>query len=272
MSGEVGDTHGQRQRQVWSIGDYSAMAGQYEGAAADLVARADLRPGMRVLDIATGTGNVAIAAARAGGQVTGIDITPEFFDEAEARALEAGLLISWDEGDAAELPYVDASFDRVLSAFGLMFVHDGAAATREVVRVLRPGGVFAFCNWAPRGPVRAVADAMAGPGGATGLAELLWGESDQVRDLFAGLDVAIEFDEGEVAWLFADAEEGVRWLEEVSGPVVAAKAALEAAGLWADSRARLVEYVSRQTRDDLDGVWITAPYLIAVGRRTGGTS
>jgi len=266
-----GNEHSRRQRQLWSIGDYSAMAEQYQFAGEDLVTRADVRPGMRVLDIATGTGNVAIAAARRGADVAGIDVTPELFDEAEARAGEAQVIVEWREGDAIALPYPDHSFDRVLSAFGLMFVHDGATAARELLRVLRPDGIFALCNWAPRGAVRAVADALTGPDGDAGLPRLRWGEEDGVCELFAGLDVDLDFADGEVAWLFPTAEDGVRWLEEVSGPVVAARGALQAAGLWEISRERLVDWVGRQVRDDIDGVWITAEYLIAVGRPTGPT-
>jgi SAM-dependent methyltransferase len=263
MDGE----HSQRQRDMWSIGDYGAMAEQYQRAAEDLVVRAGILPGMRVLDIATGTGNAAIAAARAGAIVTGIDVTPELFDEAEARAIAESLFISWDEGDAEQLPYVDASFDRVLSSFGLMFVHDSHAAARELVRVLRPGGVFAACNWAARGAAEEVAAALGGPTGPAAATLLTWGEPDIVRTYFDGLDVTLEFADGQVAWLFPSAEDGVRWLEEVSGPIVAARSALQAAGLWDLSRERLVEWTATQTRDDLPGVWITADYLTVVGRR-----
>lgn len=263
---ETGE-HSRRQRELWSIGDYGAMAEQYQRAAEELVARAEIAPAMRVLDIATGTGNAAIAAARLGAIVTGIDVTPELFDEAEARAIAESLFVSWDEGDAEQLPYVDASFDRVLSSFGLMFVHDSRAAARELVRVLRPGGVFAACNWAARGAAEAVVAALGGSTGPAAVTALAWGEPDRVRDFFSGLDVTLDFAQGDVAWLFPSAEDGVRWLEEVSGPIVAARSALQAAGLWEISRERLVEWVARQTREDLPGVWITAEYLTVIGRR-----
>lgn len=263
MNGE----HSQRQRDMWSIGDYGAMAEQYQQAAEDLVARAEILPGMHILDIATGTGNAAIAAARLGAVVTGIDLTPELFDEAEARAIADGLLISWDEGDAEELPYVDGSFDRVLSSFGLMFVHDSRTAACELIRVLRPDGIFVACNWTTRGAAEEVAAALGGPGGPAATALLTWGDPDMVRAYFEGLDVMLEFADGEVAWLFPSAEDGVRWLEEVSGPIVAARSALQAAGLWEISRERLVAWAATKTRDDLPGVWITAEYLTVIGRR-----
>lgn len=258
------------QRQMWSIGDYGAMAEQYRQAAEALVARLEIGPGMRVLDLATGTGNAAIAAARAGACVAGVDLTPELFDEARWRADDAGVRVDWREGDAESLPFDSSDFDAALSVFGLMFVPRPARACLELARVLRVGGRFALCNWSLRGAVREVFEAVAGgavPATVPELSPLPWGEPDGVRALFAGCGVELAFDWGAVEWLFPSAEDGVRWIEEVSGPVIAAKSALVRQGRWPELRARLVEAVAAMTREDLGGVWVRADYLITLGTR-----
>lgn len=263
------DAHRRHQRQVWSTGDYDAMARQYEDAAEGLVARVAITPGMRVLDIATGTGNAAIAAARAGATVIGLDLTPELFDDAQARADEFGLHVQWREGDAEALPYADATFDRVLSAFGMMFVPNGRLAATEMVRVLRPGGRFGLCNWVFRGVASTVLEAFDEEDfpGLAAARPTQWGDPESVRELFADLHVDLSFATGAVSWMFASPEEGVRWLEEVSGPVIAARAALEMRGRWQEYRARLIRTLEDLVRDDVGGLWVQADYLVALGRR-----
>ena len=259
-----------RQRQLWSIGDYSALARHYAHVADDLVKRLDVQSGMQVLDIATGTGNAALAAARSGAEVVGLDLTPEMFDEARLRADVLDVAIEWKEGDAEALPYPDGAFDRVVSAFGLMYAPRGDVAAAELVRVLRPGGRFALCNWSLRGAVQTVFDALGGASvpSRSAAQPMPWGEPDAVRDMFHGLDVELAFDTAAVWWVFPSAEDGVRWLEEVSGPVIGAKAGLQASGLWAQRRAQLVEAVEHMVRDDIAGIWASAEYLIATGSRT----
>ena len=260
------------QRQMRSIGDQGALSEQFRLAAEDVVRRLDIGPRMRVLDIATGTGNAALAAASRGAEVAALDLTPELFDEARWRQEELQVTVDWRQGDAEALPYADADFDRVTSVFGMMFVPRPGLACAELVRVLRPGGRFGLCNWTLRGAVLEVFEAVGGaalPPTAPELSPMPWGEPDAVTALFAGLGVELDFAWGHVDWLFSSAEEGVRWVEEVSGPVIAAKAAMEAEGRWAPVRARLVEAVSAMTREDMDGVWVRAEYLITLGTRRG---
>lgn len=260
------------QRQVHSIGDQGALSAQFRLAAEDVVRRLDISPGMRVLDIATGTGNAALAAASRGAEVAALDLTPELFDEARWREEEMGVTVDWRQGDAEALPYADGDFDRVLSVFGIMFVPRPGLACAELVRVLRPGGRFGLCNWTLRGAVLEVFEAVGGTGLpriAPELSPMPWGDPDAVTALFAGLGVELDFAWGRVDWLFSSAEEGVRWVEEVSGPVIAAKAVMEADGRWVPMRARLVEAVSGMTRKDMDGVWIRADYLITLGACRG---
>jgi SAM-dependent methyltransferase len=258
------------QRNVWASGDYPALARQYEDAAEDLVARLPIRPRMRVLDICTGTGNAAIAAAKSGGVVTGIDLTPELFDEAHARADALGLRIRWREGDAEELPYPDASFDAALSTFGVMYSARPRVAAGELVRVLRPGGRFGLCNWLSRGMVGLVFDVVRGylrTDGDSPPSPARWGDPEYVRELFDGLDTSLEFDRGAVSWVFADPEDAVRYMEEVSGPVIAARHLLERRGVWPEARARMIEGLRPMVREDVGGCWVRAEYLVVIGER-----
>lgn len=268
--GEGAERFKHEQRQLWSIGDHGAVSEQFRAAADDLVSRLGIGPGMRVLDIATGTGNAALAAARAGAEVSAVDLVPEGFDEARWREEELGVTVDWRQGDAEALPYGDAEFDRVVSVFGMMFVPRPGVACLELARVLRIGGRFGLCNWTLRGAVLEVFEAVGGralPPMAPELSPMPWGEPEAVSALFAGCGVEVGFDWGHVDWLFASAEEGVRWVEEVSGPVIAAKTAMEADGSWAAVRARLVDAVAAMTREDLGGVWVRADYLITLGTR-----
>lgn len=258
------------QRYVWSAGDAAALDAHVEDAATDLVDRLALTPGIRVLDIATGTGNAAIAAAKMGAEVTGVDLAPELFDDAQARADELGLTITWREGDAEALPYRDGSFDRVVSNFGVMFAPRHRHAARELVRVLRPGGRFALTSWIGTGVVGVVLSALEAytpPQPPWAMPSMKWSKPDHVRDVFAGLDVDLEFSTGAVPWVFASPEDCVRYMEEVAGPVIVAKAALQQMGLWDAARTRMLEGLEAMVRADVGGCWTNAEYLIVTGQR-----
>lgn len=258
------------QRYVWSSGDLASLDAHYEDAAVDLVRRLEVTPGMRVLDIATGTGNAAIAAAKAGATVTGLDLAPEHFDEAQGRAEDLGLSITWREGDAEALPYRDGSFDRVVSNFGVMFAPRHRQAAKELVRVLRPGGRFALTGWVPTGIVGVILEALEAytpPQPPFAMPSMLWSDQDHVRDIFTGLDVDLAFDRGAVPWVFASPEDCVRYMEEVAGPVIVAKAALQQMGLWDAARTCMLDGLEQMVRADVGGCWTNAEYLIILGRR-----
>src|SRR6266511_3005304 len=129
-------------RATWAAGDYAAVAEAIADTVASthLLDRVGIEPGQEVLDVATGTGNVALRAAMAGADATALDLTPELFAPARRRAIELGVEVEWLEGDAEELPFEDGSFDRVLSAFGVQFAPRHEIAALELVRVCRPGG------------------------------------------------------------------------------------------------------------------------------------
>jgi SAM-dependent methyltransferase len=141
----------QRMRGTWMAGDFGQIARYLEKGAEEFVDRLNILPGMRVLDVACGTGNLAIPAARRGARVTGVDIAPNLVEQARQRAASEGLEATFDEGDAEQLPYPDAHFDIVMTMFGAMFAPRPEQAASELARVCRRGGTVAMANWTPSG-------------------------------------------------------------------------------------------------------------------------
>src|SRR5882757_7552625 len=142
----------QRARTTWAAGDWDSFSRLVAPVGAEVLERIDLEPGMELLDVGTGSGGtVAIPAAQRGARVVGSDVTPELFEHARRRAAEAGVEVEWVDADAQDLPFDDASFDRVVSTFGAMFAPDHTRAAAELVRVCRPGGRIAMATWANDG-------------------------------------------------------------------------------------------------------------------------
>ena len=140
-----------RLKATWMAGDFGLIAKSYAPGATEFVDRLGLTTGDRVLDVACGTGNLAIPAAHTGAHVTGVDIATNLLDQARRRANGEGLQIQFEEGDAEQLPYGDSSFDAVISMFGVMFAPRPELVASELVRVARPGGSIALANWTPTG-------------------------------------------------------------------------------------------------------------------------
>jgi SAM-dependent methyltransferase len=259
----------QTQRRIWSSGDYPDIARMIESAAEHLVRAADVQPGHDVLDVATGSGNVALLAAQQGANVTGLDITPELFEAARSRAAEAGVEIEWVEGDAEELPYEDNSFDRALSAFGTMFAPRQERAAAELVRVTKPGGVVAVAAWTPEGTngqmFRTVASHMPPPP-----PELkppsLWGDEEHIRSLFEPLGVELEFERGQVDFADDSVEKWLVYGEEKLGPMVMARAALEPQGKWEALRADLAALYERENKATDGSFRVEPEYLVTIAR------
>jgi len=139
-----------RMKATWMAGDFGVIAKQTEGPGEEFVSRLGIRPGMRVLDVACGTGNTALPAARIGAEVTGVDIADNLIEQARSRAAEQGLSAKFEVGDAEALPYDDHSFDAIVTMFGAMFAPRPDVVVSEFKRVCKSGGMIAMANWTPQ--------------------------------------------------------------------------------------------------------------------------
>jgi SAM-dependent methyltransferase len=136
-------------RATWMAGDFGVVAKTIAGGGEEFISRLGITPGATLLDVACGTGNLAVPAAKLGAVVTGVDIAANLLVQARERAANEGLSITFDEGDAEQLPYADGSFDFVVSMFGAMFAPRPELVASELARVLKPGGTLAMANWNP---------------------------------------------------------------------------------------------------------------------------
>jgi ubiquinone/menaquinone biosynthesis C-methylase UbiE len=174
-------------QKTWSEGDFAVVAAIVVMVSEELVEALDVVPGERVLDVACGSGNAALAAARrTWGNVVGVDFVPALLERARERAAAERLDAEFAEGDAAELPFGDGEFDVVASVFGAMFAPDQKQAAAELLRVCKPGGRIGMANWVPDGPVSQlfaiVAKYVPPPPGFK--PPVLWGTENHVRELF----------------------------------------------------------------------------------------
>lgn len=177
-----------KHRTMWGLGDYATVATEVIASLGPtLVEAAGIAPGQRVLDVAAGSGNVSIPAARLGADVTASDLSPDLLARGKAAADAAGLSLAWEEADAENLPYDDAAFDAVLSCVGVMFAPHHQAAADELVRVTRPGGTIGLISWTPEGFIGQMFAAMkpyAPPPPPGAQPPPLWGSEDHVGELF----------------------------------------------------------------------------------------
>jgi len=178
----------ERSRATWTSGDFGRIATGYERGAAEFIARLALEPGERVLDVACGTGNLTIPAARSGASVTGVDIAPNLLTQAKARAAAEGLSITLEVGNAEALSYPNGSADTVVTMFGAMFAARPERAAGELLRVTRSGGRIAMANWTPTSFVgdmlKRTVKHVPAPAGVP--SPLLWGSEDQVQARLGG--------------------------------------------------------------------------------------
>jgi SAM-dependent methyltransferase len=173
-----------KMRESWMAGDFGQIARFSAQAAEEFVDRLAIHSGMQVIDVACGTGNLAIPAARKGAHVTGLDIAPNLLEQARNRAAAEGLHADFEEGDAEELPYPDAHFDIVMSMFGAMFAPRPERVAAQFARVCRSGGRIAMANWTAEGFVGkmlALGGRYAPPPPGI-LAPALWGDEENVRE------------------------------------------------------------------------------------------
>jgi SAM-dependent methyltransferase len=259
----------QRQRAVWSIGDFPDIATRIVSASEDVVSACGIEPGQDVLDVATGTCNAAILAAQKGANVAGIDLTPELFDAARRRMAEAGLDVELIEGDAEDLPFPDDSFDRVTSVFGVMFVPRHELGAAELVRVCRPGGVIGIAAWTPEGTTGEMFKVLGShmpPPPPELKPPMMWGSEDYVRDLFAPSGAELEFERRTVSFEYPSVEWAVEYNEQKLGPIVMLKAALEPEGKWEPVREELRDLFGNGSRQTDGGVIFEGEYLRTVAK------
>ena len=245
---------------MWGAGDYGAVAEHVTDVGQTCVERAGIEAGMEVLDVACGTGNATIPAAQLGARVTGLDFQPNLLETARARAAEAGVDVEWVEGDARELPFEDASFDRVISALGHMFAPDHERTAAEMKRVVRPGGRISIACWTPDGAIggmlRTTVKLVPPPAGAS--SPLLWGTEDHVRELLGEAD----FERREVEWGESSVADYVDFMLETYGPLLNAQ---EALGERRDElREELIRYYETQNLETDGTLRFRGEYLSAV--------
>lgn len=245
-----------RLRATWIAGDFGQIAKASAPEAEEFIKRLDLQPGMKVLDVACGTGNLALPAARLGAAVTGLDIAPNLLKQASENAQRQGLQIQFDEGDAEALPYEDSSFDAVVTMFGAMFAPRPEVVAAELKRVCRPGGFIAMGNWTPTGVTgqmfKTVSSHVPPPAGM--LPPILWGVDATVRERLSEGISKLETKERMIslAYPFSPVEV-VEHFRNYFGPTQKAFASLDENGQAA-------------LRRDLDQLWT------ANNRATDGTT
>jgi SAM-dependent methyltransferase len=245
------------------------MAARIVSTAEHLVDTADLHAGWRVLDVATGSGNAAIAAARSGCEVVGIDYVPALLERGRVRAAAEGLEVDLREGDAEALPFPDASFDAVLSVFGSMFAPDQERAAAELVRVVRPGGLIALASWTPEGFLgdlfRTTARHVPPPAGVR--SPMLWGTEEGLSELLGDAVESLEAERRVFTFRYRSADEFVTFFRTYYGPTHKAFESLDEPGRAA-LHADLVELIERSARHDLSGaIAVAGEYLEAVAVR-----
>jgi SAM-dependent methyltransferase len=222
-----------RQQVTWASGDFAVVASRIVLVAEQLCDRADLRAGWRVLDVATGSGNAAIAAARLGCDAVGVDYVPALLERGRMRAEAEGLDVELVEGDAEELPFEDGAFDAVVSVFGTMFAPDHFKTAAELLRVCGPGGTIALASWTPTGFIgelfRTVSQYTPPPAGVA--SPMLWGTEEHLARILGNGIASLALTERTFDFRFATAREFVAFFRRWYGPTVRAFAGLtDAAG------------------------------------------
>jgi ubiquinone/menaquinone biosynthesis C-methylase UbiE len=253
-----------RQQVTWASGDYAQIATLIVPVAERLADAADLRAGWKVLDVATGSGNAAIASARLGCDVVGIDYVPALLERGRARASVERLDVDFVAGDAEALPFPDASFDAVLSVYGAMFAPSHRSTADELVRVARPGGTIALASWTPEGFLgdlfRAVSDHVPPPPGLA--SPMQWGTEQHLLGLF-GDAVAWRHRRRTFTFRFASADTLVEQFVRYYGPTLKA---VEAAGPALEDDLRALVHGWNRLPDG-GPVAVPGTYLESIGTR-----
>lgn len=254
-----------KQNAAWASGDYGRIGVTLQLVGETLAEAMDLMPGMRVLDVAAGNGNAALAAARRFAEVTATDYVPALLEQARRRADADRLSITFQEADAERLPFPDASFDVALSTFGVMFAPNQARAAAELLRVVRPGGRIGLANWTPQGFLgrlfAVVARFVPPPAGTP--SPMAWGSEPRLLELFGPRAADIQAVRKTYTFRYRSAEHWVEFFRTHYGPTHRAFAALDEAGQRAFHEA-LVELLRRENTHPGEALVVPAEYLEVV--------
>lgn len=254
---------------TWMSGDFGQIARSYAGSAAEFVNRLHLEPGERVLDVACGTGNLAIPAAKTGALVTGQDIAPNLLEQARMWAKHERVSIRFDESDAEDLPYANATFDAVISMFGAMFTPQPMVVAAEMARICRPGGRIAMANWTPSGFIGQMFKIVGKyvPPAPTVPSPLLWGSEGNVSERFHGRVTDLQFTRREIKFYFPFPPNAVvDCFRLYYGPIYKAFGALDATG-QAELQEELEQHWWTYNRAMNGETRVTSEYLEVLGTR-----
>ncbi len=254
-----------RQQATWSSGDYHMIGTQIVIVSELLIEALDLRSTERVLDVATGSGNAAMAAARRGCTVIGIDYVPSLLDRARRRAEAEGLHIEYLDGDAEALPFVAGRFDVVSSVFGAMFAPDQEATAREIMRVTRPGGRIGLVAHSPEGFIGQLFKTMAKhvPPPAGVASPILWGTEARLRELFADRIAELHVQQRQYVFRDRSPKAYLDYWRRFYGPTMKAFETVGVEGRAA-LEADLLDLIARFDRSGDDTMVVPSDYLEAV--------
>ena len=263
----------QRQMGAWSSGDYAVIGTTLQLVGEQLAEACDLRFDERVLDVAAGNGNATLAAARRGCRVTSTDYVAALLDRGAERARAERLEVQFQAADAEALPFEDASFDAVLSTFGVMFTPDHATAAAELARVCRPGGRIGLANWTPTGFIgqlfKVLGRHVPPPAGVQ--PPSLWGVEAHLRELFGARAESIAITPRQFNFRYRSAAHFIEVFRTWYGPVHKAFAALPADGAAALER-DLAELLERCNRAGAASLVVPSDYVEVVIRRSASRS
>ena len=261
-----------RHRAMWASGDYPSMVETWLlPLGPRLVEASGIGPGVRVLDVAAGTGNASLPAAQAGADVTASDLTPELLEAGRRRADAAGLTLAWVEADAEHLPFEDASFDVVISAIGAMFAPHHQQTANELMRVCRPGGTIGLLSWTPEGMIGALLRTIgpfAPPPPPGAQPPPLWGSEAHLTELFgAGVDFGTPMRDILEVTAFERPRDFGEHFKARYGPTIAAQANARRNGREAEFEAAFDRFCDEWDRGTPGRARFELEYLLAVGTR-----
>ena len=259
-----------QQQQAWATGDYAMVGTTLVIISERLCEAVELRAGQQVLDVATGHGNTALAAARRFCDVIGLDYVPELLARGRERAAAERLPVNFQEGDAEALPYPDASFDVVLSTLGVMFAPNHEQTARELVRVCRPGGKIGLANWTPDGFIGELFRTIGRhiPPKVKLAPPALWGTEAHLRDLFGNQISGLRVTLHNFTFCYPTPQHWIDFFRAYYGPMARAFAVLDPVGQEALTT-DLLDLVARFNLSGDESMLVPGEYLEAVAMRAG---